>query len=523
MYRCDGYPVSARLGTKSPDLVAIGCSEGEAAVFRGDTVSSLSGHPTSVSALSFDRSDDLLAVGCSGGSLWLWDIRSESQQATFSGHRSSCTSCEFHPFGSFFATGSTDTNVKIWDTRCDTGKATLTLRGHTSGVSAIRFSPHGRWLVSGDESGEVKFWDLSSGRCLNSVEAHRSLVESIDFHPSDFFLVSGAVGCKLWTCESVDRIESVAMQEDGTRVRFTPNGTGLVVANQTGYKRFALNTEAHEIACLEEVKCDWGEGLVDWNMYDSSRLIALSLDETRSAIVRHEWDTKLVRTTPLRSTTYDVDFDFSIVEIDENSRPNSGEAPVVHSTRSIKAVLEGRLLVARKTAALWIGGNVKTAVEETLSACISDPGNLTSFLNAIERTKIPISIDTCTKILNLILELDLVKIPDISPPLRKGLERLPFGDGSEFPEAAVLLSTALRSVTYFAQRFSGILDDLKRAASMNHGAPDFAKEDRIARGRACAESFEKMGNAVQESLRTSKLYRKEKEQAIAAIAVINSR
>ena len=47
-------------------------------------------------------------------------------------------------------------------------------KGHLKGVECIAFNPKkDTELISGSHDTTVKFWDLTTGKCTNTVDAHK--------------------------------------------------------------------------------------------------------------------------------------------------------------------------------------------------------------------------------------------------------------------------------------------------------------------------------------------------------------
>ena len=554
---CSSPVLCGRLGPKT-QLLAVGSVDRRVTLhpLSGGIPAALSNHPTPVEAVAFDRSEECIATGCSGGSVWLWDVATETQLTTFPGHRSNCTVAEYHPFGSFFATGSADTNVKIWDAR--QSKCVQTYRSHASGVTAIRFSPHGRWLVTGDLDGVVKMWDLTGGKALASVEAHSGSVTGIDFHPTDFFLVSGSADktTKLWNCETASLVLVGASDFDSSgvqNVRFSPDGAGLVVANHTGLKTFTVDGDTKRIACTSAQDFgDW-KGLLDLVVMPDGNVMAVSANDDSVSV----WSNEKGRGDPIKPTMSSAKKGVSVrdrvleskSERKENTEPCvqrvdsldsvSRESPVVDTPRrnDIRAVLSRRLMSVRAICALWAAGNTKGAVDEAIALSPGDPTIFVSVLCALplERTKSALSIDSCTKVLKHVATLGLLTLPFThSQPMIDAFASLPFSNtlplvlavdsSSRQPHAnasdlAFIATAAVNAVAYLARRFGPILADLRKAAPLTAG-PDFAREERTAKAVACADQFAVIADVLADDVKWNKMLRKEKEEAIREIVTI---
>jgi katanin p80 WD40 repeat-containing subunit B1 len=96
-------------------------------------------------------------------------------------------------------------------------------------ASVIKFSPDGRWVASGGDDGLVKIWDLTAGKqqaartcyCHDlhpDSPAGKQLAEfrhdgpvcSIDYHPSEFLLLSGSKDrrARVWDLDSFALLRS---------------------------------------------------------------------------------------------------------------------------------------------------------------------------------------------------------------------------------------------------------------------------------------------------------------------------
>jgi WD40 repeat protein len=89
--------------------------------------------------------------------------------------------------------------VRLWDAA--TGRALQTLEGHSSVVYSVAFSPDGKQVVSSSYDNTVRLWDAATGRALQTLEGHSSGVSSVAFSPdgnllstlrvSDFWVAEG--------------------------------------------------------------------------------------------------------------------------------------------------------------------------------------------------------------------------------------------------------------------------------------------------------------------------------------------
>ena len=91
--------------------------------------------------------------------------------------------------GQYVASGSDDKTIRVWELA--SGKLIQTLTGHDSLVSDIDFSPDGTLLVSSSYDESLKVWEWARGLSLCTLEGHAGFVYSVAFTDSGNTLVSG--------------------------------------------------------------------------------------------------------------------------------------------------------------------------------------------------------------------------------------------------------------------------------------------------------------------------------------------
>ncbi|MGA3209823.1 MAG: WD40 repeat domain-containing serine/threonine-protein kinase [Terriglobales bacterium] len=91
------------------------------------------------------------------------------------------------PGGTTVAVSSKETAIRIVDLQQQ--KVVRTLEGHTDGVPLVRFDALGR-LISVSDDGTIRLWDPASGNLLNTIDAHRNLINYFALSPDGQWLVS---------------------------------------------------------------------------------------------------------------------------------------------------------------------------------------------------------------------------------------------------------------------------------------------------------------------------------------------
>ena len=497
LFQCqfDGDLTCARLGGLQSTM-AVGFSD-QVVVIGKSSRTDFPIHPSAVCALTLDRTDTTLASGCEGGSLWLLDVAGGRQTATLAGHRAACSTIEFHPFGSILATGGADSNVKLWDSR--QAKCVQTYRSHGSAVTAVQFSPHGRWLASGDDEGSLKLWDLAAGRCLSDI-AHLGPVAAIDFHPNDFFVLTADQTVKVWACEAGLELAASSSEKEGwKKVGFSPSGASLAIASLESIKTFSWDPASRRIACTHEIDCarelSSGGSLLDVKV-EERRVLTASARGSRLTI--YEATRNVDLKPPRMPSPPTMCTDSSSVEISQ-----------------LKSVLSRRLMSVRTVCSLWAAGNTKAAVSEAIAVATVDPTVFVCLLAALptERTKSAMSIETCSQILSHILTAALLTSDQPSHT-----KLLP----NKSTDNAFTVKVALEAVVHLSCRFEGILSEIQRAEKLltPTTGSDFSRDERTARAQSCRDLFAKLVKVLEADVRSTKLLKREKEEAIKNIVLI---
>jgi WD40 repeat protein len=101
------------------------------------------------------------------------------------------------------ATGSFDRTAKVWLLNSDWSEASCfaTLEGHGSYVNSVAFHPTMFYLVTGSSDSTAKLWQFNAAKCVATLQGHSSSVNSVAFHPTLPFLATGSCDktAKLWS------------------------------------------------------------------------------------------------------------------------------------------------------------------------------------------------------------------------------------------------------------------------------------------------------------------------------------
>ncbi|MCB9041820.1 MAG: caspase family protein [Lewinellaceae bacterium] len=204
----------------------------------GDTLQTLSGHSSSISAAAFSPDEAYVLTGSKDHTAILWEIRSGKKAHIFNGHSAEVTAVAFSSDGNYALTGSSDNTAILWDAR--SGRRIRTLKGHTDVVLHLEFSPDGRYLlvfsmnVEGESAwskNKATIWDMYSGQRLSTLildEVAQYSYPPIDaaFSPDgQRVLIGSRHVATLWDIHSGAQIYSLdSIQANVTAVAFSEDG-----------------------------------------------------------------------------------------------------------------------------------------------------------------------------------------------------------------------------------------------------------------------------------------------------------
>ncbi len=198
--------------------------------------------PRNIEPVLFSPDGTLLASavwqpGGTESSVWLWDVASRQQVATFQ-LGSWNNELSFSPDGTLLATGGDAT--WLWDVASRQQVATLQHEAYgLSGISAVSFSPDGTLLATGTY-GETLLWDVASRQEVATLQHGAGRSESVSFSPDGTLLASvvwqpGGTESSVWLWDVASRQQVATLQHEAYEllaVSFSPDGTLLATIGE---------------------------------------------------------------------------------------------------------------------------------------------------------------------------------------------------------------------------------------------------------------------------------------------------
>ncbi len=155
-------------------------------------------------------------------------------------------SVAFSSDGRLLAWGGPNYTLQIWDVRKNERLFDLTQR-HSSEVWCVVFSPDGtrlasatgEWGSKGTKESEIKVWDTATGEEVHSIKTHPGSITNLAWSFDGTRLASAGSNLlvKVWDAKAGNELESLSSDVPCNGVAFSPDGTRLACAFESGKER----------------------------------------------------------------------------------------------------------------------------------------------------------------------------------------------------------------------------------------------------------------------------------------------
>ncbi|GMF16054.1 unnamed protein product [Phytophthora lilii] len=185
---------NAKLGGVLSRRDVLGARQRSEFLPRAPAKFSLTGHRSPITCVAFHPVFSVLVSGSEDAAVKVWDFETGEYERTLKGHTNPVQAVAFNGSGSLLASTSTDLSIKIWDFSSDGDYECLrTLRGHDHNVCGIVFGPDlaSDRLYSCSRDNTIKVWELSTGYCVNTLNAgHSDWVRDVAVSDDGLYLAS---------------------------------------------------------------------------------------------------------------------------------------------------------------------------------------------------------------------------------------------------------------------------------------------------------------------------------------------
>ena len=144
---------------------------------------SLSGHDSFITCLAFNTNYSYIASSASDGSVYLWDLHTQTKHHEFSEPQSLVTSIAFSPDHTQLSAITKDGHGYIWDLQTQTCCSSFYLPDHS--LCSVVFSKDGSKLGLDTSEHTILIWDISSEKVIEKqqqcISQQKKLVYSSDY------------------------------------------------------------------------------------------------------------------------------------------------------------------------------------------------------------------------------------------------------------------------------------------------------------------------------------------------------
>lgn len=239
-----------------------------------------------IKSIAWSPDDSRIAVASELESVSLFDADGNLVQELDAGYGARLQTVSWSPDGTRLASGGWDEKSVIWDSR--TGEkvtefdhSTSTLEKITPNVvHRVVWSPDGRRVASCGHQSMIVVWDPGSGQPIHNFAAKRTIIYSIDWHPtrSNTLAASTSVrGAWIWAVGEKEPVIVETGNAQARCIRWSPDGRQFAICRDNGIVTIH-SSESNEVTV--SLKDHLGQVFaVDWHP-NGQRLATASEDGT---------------------------------------------------------------------------------------------------------------------------------------------------------------------------------------------------------------------------------------------------
>lgn len=194
--------------------------------FEATLARTLKPHTTPVVVAAVDSTSSLLATGGADGVVKVWDLRGGYTTHTFHGHSGVISALHFF-------------QVHANEEQTPKSKKRKSRQMNEGAEEVQHDATAGFRLASGGEDGRVRIWDLHKRKSVAALEAHASVVRSLDYSPQSKVLLSASRDktAIIWNARTWQARSTVPVLEGVESAGFISNGTHFFTGGENARLR----------------------------------------------------------------------------------------------------------------------------------------------------------------------------------------------------------------------------------------------------------------------------------------------
>ena len=222
-------------------------------------------------SLAFSPDGRNLAAGNWRNSVVVWELESGAEISSLIGHPKSISAVRFSPDGTRLVSASEDHTAIVWDTADWSLLSTWGLGGKGGlgeTVTAMDFSPNGKDIAFARETGGVTVWDFQTGTERFQLTGENERLSSVAYSPDGLTLATGSAWNNIFSLFPGNVRFQIMKRPDFVGVKLWD------LATQTEKGKVSSNTSIWSIAIAPDNKSIVGSTenwkATEWNLPDLS-------------------------------------------------------------------------------------------------------------------------------------------------------------------------------------------------------------------------------------------------------------
>lgn len=203
-----------------------------------------------VLVLSFSPNGKEIASGDPTNTVRFWDVPTGKQLGQVKGPDQVTQMLMFSPDGKLLAASKGGNVIKVWDL----GSKQSQIFKQSVNSQTIAISPDGRVLAAGHEDGSIALHDLASGKQIQRIKGHTSVVLAVVFSPDGKILASSGKDqtIRLWDLTTGQQVTQGKQDSAISGLAISPDGKQLISGSKDGIVKIWDMATGKQIAATKQ-------------------------------------------------------------------------------------------------------------------------------------------------------------------------------------------------------------------------------------------------------------------------------